>query len=633
MNDLISKNIIVGTAGHVDHGKTELIKALSGIDTDRLLEEKKRGITIELGFASIPNDAGLNIGVIDVPGHEKFLNNMLAGVSGIDIALLVIAADEGIMPQTREHFEILNSLGISEGIIVITKSDLVDADWLELVTGEIIDFVKGSFLENKPIIPVSSKTGYNIDKLKSQIIELSSGDRKRHLDKDLFRLPVDRVFTITGFGTVVTGTLTDGAVSLDDEIYIYPGRRPAKVRGIQVYGKDSDAAFAGQRTAINLPISKSEIKRGDVLASADSVIETKLAKVSLTMFKSAELSIKHNSRVHFFTGSTQLIARVSLLDQDKLEPGATGFATLYFEQPVPLRFGDRFILRFLSPLITVSGGVILDPMPIFNRKDKQATRQSFEILDSGNMSAILEYHFKKRPFNHLSSLSHPLGLSSADVREEIENLINDSQVIALNQELLIHRFHYDKIKEQLTLMLTNFHQKNPQKQGIQKSEFLQELREITGGTESELLELMQNLNESGLIKVQNNFVQSPDFLIQDSGDYDILIDKIKSIFKQAGIEVPDISTIYELSDADSVKRALDELLNSGALIKLDKTIFISSESWDLCISALERMNESFTLAEFRDELATSRKYASIILSGMDKLGLTYFRDDKRTKLI
>ena len=323
------KNIIIGTAGHVDHGKTQLIKALSNIDTDRLSEEKKRGITIELGFAHIPNDQGYNIGVIDVPGHEKFIKNMLAGIGGIDFVLFVVAADEGIMPQTREHFEILRALGIEDGIIVVTKTDMVEKEWLELVTEDIRDYVKGSFLEDKPLIPVSSKTGENIDVLKEEILKKCNREIKRVEAPELFRLPVDRVFSMSGFGTVVTGTLTDGRCRVGDEVYIFPENTKTKIRGIQTYGKDVQEAVAGQRTAVNLAaLSKNEVDRGDVLAAADGVSVTSMIDVEVSIFESTDRVIKNNSRVHLYCGSKEALCKIILLDREAAVAGDKVYAQL-----------------------------------------------------------------------------------------------------------------------------------------------------------------------------------------------------------------------------------------------------------------------------------------------------------------
>ena len=344
-------NIIIGTAGHVDHGKTCLIKALSGFDTDRLKEEKKRGITIDLGFANLPNDAGLHIGIIDVPGHEKFVKNMLAGIGGIDLVLLVISLEEGVMPQTVEHFEILKMLHIKQGIVVLTKEDAVDTDWADAVEEDVIGLVKDSFLENAPMIRVSSYIGKNISKLKDMIISMVADLAGRREEAELFRLYVDRVFTMEGFGTVVTGTLQEGSVKTGDDVVLYPAGREIKIRGIQSHGQKEEQAFAGQRTALNLlNVKKEELSRGDILAYPGSIIKTKLIDVKVNTFKTSTRELRSGDRIHLNYGSAQVMAKVILLSKDFLRPGEGDYAQLRFDDDVVLKRNDRFIIRFLSPL-------------------------------------------------------------------------------------------------------------------------------------------------------------------------------------------------------------------------------------------------------------------------------------------
>lgn len=341
------QNIIVGTAGHVDHGKTCLIKALSGFDTDRLKEEKKRGITIDLGFANLPNDAGLHIGIIDVPGHEKFVKNMLAGIGGIDLVLMVVALDEGVMPQTTEHFEILKMFHIRRGILVLTKCDIVDEEWAGLVEADVEDMVKDSFLEGAPVVRVSSYTGENIPQLRDMIIRMVSDLGARREEAELFRLPVDRVFSMEGFGTVVTGTLQEGTVTAGQEVMLYPRERLVKIRGIQSHGKREEAAAAGQRTALNLQgIKKEEIRRGDVLAYPGSLVRSILADVKLSVFQTSGRELKSGDRVHFNYGSAQAIAKAVLLDAERIGPGESAYAQLRFDEPIVLKRDDRFIIRF-----------------------------------------------------------------------------------------------------------------------------------------------------------------------------------------------------------------------------------------------------------------------------------------------
>jgi len=352
-------NVIVGTAGHVDHGKTCLIQALTGVNTDRLKEEKRRGITIELGFADMPNSKDLSIGVIDVPGHEKFIKNMLAGIGGIDIVLLVIAADEGVMPQTKEHFEIIKMLYINQGIIVLTKVDMVDEEWLEVVKDDIKEYVTGTFLEQAPIIEVSSYTGQNIAELKELICNIAEKSSNRREEPELLRIPVDRVFTIDGFGTVITGTLIEGTISVGDEVEIYPKGKIAKVRNLQVHGNMVEKAFAGQRTAVNLTnIKKEELKRGDVLASKGTLTPTMMADVKIDMFKDSPRTLVNGSRLHLYYGSAEVLCKVVLLDADVLESGQSGYAQLRLEEEIAIKKDDRFILRFNSPQESICGCII-----------------------------------------------------------------------------------------------------------------------------------------------------------------------------------------------------------------------------------------------------------------------------------
>ena len=358
------KNIIVGTAGHVDHGKTCLIKALTGTDCDRLKEEKKRGITIENGFADMQS-GDYNISIIDVPGHEKFIKNMLMGIGGIDMVLLVIALDEGVMPQTVEHFRILDMLDIRKGIIVYTKRDAVsDEEWADLVKADAHDLVKGTFMEGAPEIEVSSFDGYNIEELKELIVSSIDESILKNDSDILFRLPVDRVFTIDGFGTVVTGTLMEGSIHPGDEVMVYPEERLTRVRNLQVHNEAVTEALAGQRTAINLQgMKKEEMERGCVLARPGSLEPTKLLDVRMELFKDTERTVLNGSRVHFYSGSSQSVAKVVLLDRDALEKGDSCYCQLRLEEPVAVRRNDRFIIRFFSPLITIGGGRILETAP------------------------------------------------------------------------------------------------------------------------------------------------------------------------------------------------------------------------------------------------------------------------------
>lgn len=390
------KHIIIGTAGHIDHGKTTLIKALTGRNTDRLKEERERGISIELGFTYFDLPNGQRAGIIDVPGHEKFIKNMLAGVIGIDIVLLVIAADEGIMPQTLEHLAILDLLGIEKGFIVLTKTDLVDEEWVELVEDDIQNEIKDTFLRNSPIVRVSSTKGKGVEDVISLINEYSMELEDREAD-DIPRLPVDRVFSISGFGTVVTGTLLSGKFEIGDEVQIYPGDTLGRIRNLQVHDKDSNIAYAGQRVAINLAgVKKDNLHRGSVIASVDSMKDTMMLDVKVKLLKSLDRTIENRIRLKLYIGTEEVLCRMVLLDKDELHPGEEAYAQLRLEEKIVAKRGDRFILRFYSPMFTIGGGEILDPNPDKKKRFDDDSIEELMILETGSPKHILEEIIKNK---------------------------------------------------------------------------------------------------------------------------------------------------------------------------------------------------------------------------------------------
>ncbi|MBI4391738.1 MAG: selenocysteine-specific translation elongation factor, partial [candidate division NC10 bacterium] len=365
------KHIIVGTAGHIDHGKTSLVKALTGIDTDRLKEEKERGISIELGFAHLTLPDGLRLGIVDVPGHERFVKTMLAGVGGIDLVILVIAADEGIMPQTREHLHICRLLQIPRGLVALTKRDLVDADWLELVAEEVRTFLKGTFLEGAPVLPVSATTGEGLDALKAALAALAAEAEPKRVE-GIFRLPIDRVFTMKGFGTVITGTLLAGSLKVGDEVVVLPEGLRSRVRRLQVHGETVEQAFAGQRTAVNLPgIEVSAIARGSLLCLPGTLRPSTAMDATLTLLEDAPRPLKNRGRIRFHLGTSELLARAVLLDREELPPGQSAYVHLRLESPGAALPQDRFVIRSYRPAVTVGGGMILDPAPPQRRRKRQ----------------------------------------------------------------------------------------------------------------------------------------------------------------------------------------------------------------------------------------------------------------------
>lgn len=638
------KNIIIGTAGHVDHGKTTLIKALSGIDTDRLEEEKKRGITIELGFAHIPNDAGYNIGVIDVPGHEKFIKNMLAGIGGIDFVLFVVAADEGIMPQTREHFEILNALGIDDGIIAVTKTDMVEEEWLELLLDEVNEYFEGTFLEGKPVIPVSATTGENVEVLREAIIEKCDRENKRREEKELFRLPVDRVFTMSGFGTVVTGTLVDGTVRVGDDIMIYPHQgegpggsdgRKVKIRGIETYGKETDTAFAGQRTAINLAaIGKDDISRGDVLAARDAVTVTNMIDVSLRMFSSSDRIVLNNSRVHLYSGSAEVLAKVVLLDRDALSAGEECYAQLRLEEPMALRRGDRFIIRFYSPIITVGGGTVLDTLPVKHKRNREEVLEGMKILSGGSTEAIIAAKADGHRFVRQDELGRELGL----LPEEMENTVaalcggEDAALVRLSDGTLLSEAKFIRMKDGLETIINTYHDSNPLADGIPRQELLSRLRDTWHTDDDRMLQAaVRHFLDNGVIEDHGKSIALSGFRIEYTPEQLQLKSRIADMYAEAGREMVRTDDIMALDRSRGVISAiLDDLTGEGLIVKVNPAYYISSEAWNEIISIAQSFEGEFTLAEFRDRTGTSRKYAAEFLPALDKAGITVFNGTSRT---
>lgn len=628
------KNIIIGTAGHVDHGKTRLIKALSGIDTDRLEEEKKRGITIELGFAHIPNDAGYNIGVIDVPGHEKFIKNMLAGIGGIDFVLFVVAADEGIMPQTREHFEILQALGIDDGIIAITKTDMVDEEWLELVQEDIRDYVEGSFLEGKPMIPVSAKSGENIDLLKEEIIRKCDRESKRIEAPEMFRLPVDRVFTKSGFGTVVTGTLMDGTCSLNDEVHVFPEETPAKIRGIQTYGNDVEQAVAGQRTAINLSgVRKEDIRRGDVIAAKSAVSVTGMLDVKLKIFDSSERMVLNNSRVHLYCGSKEVLTKVILMDRDALSAGEEAYVQFRLEEPIAVRRGDRFIIRFYSPIITIGGGQILDAVPEKHKRNRENVLEGFRMLESGNISDIFVLKTGGHKVYSKELLLQELGMLPETGNREIERCIEEGKLVELEDGTILSASKFQMMTDRLIQLLQEYHESNPLAEGMPKQELQSRLRDTWHIQEDKIiLGAVHRLMNLGTLTDCGKTVSMQGFEAVLTPEQEKLKERIAGIYKDAGIEIPKNDEIYALdSDKRVINAIFDRLYKEGVLVKVDPSYNISQEGWSRVVAAARTAGAegSFVLADFRDTLNTSRKYASVYLAALDRAGITVFDGERR----
>lgn len=625
------KNIIIGTAGHVDHGKTALIKALTGIETDRIKEEKKRGITIELGFAYLDLPDGEKAGIIDVPGHEKFVKNMLAGAGGIDLALLVVAADEGFMPQTREHLGILSLLNISEGIIVITKKDMVDEDWLEIVCDEVRQEVQGTFLENAQIIPVSSYTGEGIEQLRQAIFTMI--DQKTQI-KNLdvpFRIPVDRIFSVEGFGTVITGTLIEGTMKVGDPVTVYPSRIESRIRNLQVHSQDVQEAYAGQRVAVNLAgLKKTDLNKGDVIAVPDSMHTTMMIDIHLTVLKDCDREIRNATRLHLYHGARDILCKIVLLDRDSVGAGESCYAQLRLEEEIAVKTGDRFVLRFYSPVETIGGGVILDSNPFKHKRNDAAVLESLKLKEGGSdrekISAALRDYSAR--FETLDFLQIQTGIPKEQFEQQINKLIKDKVAFRVSDNVVIHTDYLNRLKDSAVKLLESYHKENPLREGMKKDEFRNKL--IKYEDISVVDKITDSLVNRKVLKYVNNCVALADFEVQQDNNQQ----EIENAFLQGGFspESPD-QIAARFPKVKNFKQVLESLVNTGKLVRVEEKILLHANYYNKALTLAKEhvdQNGQITLAEMRDLMGASRKFAVAVLEYWDKRGITKKVGDART---
>lgn len=621
------RNIIIGTAGHIDHGKTTLIKALTGRETDRWEEEKRRGITIDLGFTYFDLPDGSKAGIIDVPGHEKFIKNMLAGVVGMDMVLLVIAADEGIMPQTAEHLNILNLLGVENGIVVMTKCDMADEEWIGLVREDIRESLESTFLEDAPIVEVSSKTGYGIENLIQEINNLAArGVKERELNT-IPRLPIDRVFSITGFGTVITGTLISGILKKGDEVEIYPVNKLCRVRNIQVHSSDADKAYAGQRTAINLSnIKKTDIYRGCVIAPVNSMKNTTMLDVKLNSLKSSKRIIENRSRLHLYTGTSEILCRVVLLDRDELSPGESCYAQLRLEEEIAVRRGDKFIVRFYSPLETVGGGEILEPVPLKKKRFDENLIEELKIKEKGTGADVIEKIIKEaKDLISVSQLAKITALSEAEIKDSIEILEQEEKISLFkvkNDIFVWHKGFEIEIEESLEKYLFNFHKENKYQKGAKKSEikskFLPNMKQLLFDM------VIQSFAEKGEINQKDEFISLTYFTIEYDEDYMKIEEKVLSILNEVKFEFLKIDELTEKIHNPLAADVVSLMISDKKLVKLNdliSTAELYEEAKNILIEFLNK-NAKITAAQYRDLLNTNRKMAISLLEHFDMIKLT-----------
>ena len=623
------KQIILGTAGHIDHGKTTLIKALTGTDTDRLKEEKLRGITIELGFASLDLPSGQHIGIVDVPGHEKFVKNMVAGATGIDIVVMVIAADEGVMPQTREHMEICTVLGVKYGFVVLTKTDLVDEEWLELAMEDVKDFIRGTFLEDTPIIPVSSTTGQGIpyfidtlDKLSAKIPDRTSSG--------LFRLPVDRVFTMKGFGTVITGSLISGHIQVGDTIMIYPSGITSKVRGIQVHNQSVNEAEAGMRTAINFQgLEKASVNRGNILANPGALTTGYMADVSLNFLSSNSKPAKNRMLVRFHTGTSEVLGNLILLDKEELNPGETTVAQLRLDSPVALVKDDRFVLRSYSPVRTIGGGYILNPIPQKHKRFKPEIVKGLKGLENSNSEEIISYHVAESDYMGLSFSNLKLMTNSPEKQLDsvIQGLLSKKFIIQIDREkkIYIHKNTFDRLSKNIKDTLGGYHKTNPLKAGMPREELK---TKFPPDMNSKLFSLIINqMIKSEDISAEEETVRLADHKVSLGTDQTDIKKKIVETYKKSGLTPPYFRELTKTLDVDAARAndVLMLLVDEGIIIKTKEDLYFHTDAVkDLQNKLVDflTLNGEITTPQFKDMTSVSRKFVIPLIEYFDSKKVT-----------
>ncbi len=616
-----ARHVVVGTAGHIDHGKTSLVKALTGIDTDRLPEEKARGITIDLGFAFLEEPEGLIIEIVDVPGHERFVKNMLAGVGGIDLALLVIAADEGVMPQTREHLAICSLLHIRAGLVALTKVDMVESDWLELVNDDVSRLVRGTFLESAPVLPVSSKTGQGLGELQAALGAAAAMVPGRATDQ-LARLPIDRVFTIKGFGTVVTGTLRAGQVRVDDRVEVFPGGAQAKIRGLQVHGRSVEQAVAGQRTAVNLQgLERAAIDRGDVLGLAGSLVASSLVDGSLELLEDAPRPLKSRDRIRFHTGTAEVMARVLLLDRAELAPGESAFVRVRLEQPVVAMPGDRFVVRSYSPVVTIGGGTLLDIAPPRVRRKAPALVAHLELLASGSDEAVVEEHARQAGVagTRMASLSGRVGVGPARLRAMLDGLQREGRLLVVDRDWYLHPESLARLRSLVVSALEQFHRANPLRPGMSR----EELRGRAGAADEKVFAyLLGALQTEGVLVVERDKVRLAAHEIRLSAAQQRALEQVEQDFLKAGAAPP--------SPEEALGRAglpggeehelFQVLLDGRRLVRVKESLFFHAAALEAIqekLVTLLKERKDIGPADIKDLLGISRKYAIPLLEYFD----------------
>jgi selenocysteine-specific elongation factor len=624
-------HVIIGTAGHIDHGKTALVRALTGIETDTLPEEQARGVTIDIGFAYWRD----NVTLIDVPGHERFVKNMVTGVCSVDLAIFVIAADDGPMPQTREHLGILNLLDVKRGVIALTKTDLVDSDWVELVSEEIRELVSDTFLEDAPIVPVSSETGEGIDALR-EIVDAEIERVEERPDHGVFRLPIDRAFSVRGFGTVVTGTVISGAVSTRDAAVLLPSGAEIRVRGIQTHGKDVESAHVGARAAINVAgVEVDDVSRGDLLCQPGYFDTTYMIDVRLFALPDLPLPIKNRTRVHLHLGPREVLARVVLLESDELGPGESQLAQLRLEEPGIAAKGDRFVIRRFSPVVTLGGGVVLDASPHKHARMKPEVISELGLLEHDDPAEVLDARLQAAGWAAISlaQIASDLAMSEAEARDVVNGLINDERMVSFisgGSDRFVNKDRFNSLQQAVTTAAEAYHASNPLSVGLRR----RELRDrITGHAEDAVYEAgVDALLAAGNLGAEGPLLRMAGHKVELTAEQAKVRDQILSDLVGGGAAPPDIAELLSKHEDDAINDIVEAMRSTGELVRLDDGLVFApqalAEIESKMVSFLKERGE-MGVGDFRDLVGTTRKYAVPLLNYFDGRGLTERQGDVR----
>ena len=621
--------IILGTAGHIDHGKSALIKALTGVDPDRLKEEKLRGITIELGFADLQLPTGQRLGIVDVPGHERFVRHMVAGATGMDLVALVIAADEGVMPQTREHLEICQLLKVKQGLVVLTKTDMVEEDWLELVEEEVREALQGTFLEDAPIVRFSAVTGFGKEQLLETLAALAAQVPPKPAS-GIFRLPIDRVFTIKGFGTVVTGTAISGSLKVGDAVLIYPPAFKARVRGLQVHGQAVERALAGNRTAINLQgLEKEELERGMVVAPPGALISSRRLDAFLEVLASAPRPLKHRQAVRLHAGTSERVAMPLILDADEMPPGASGYVQFFLREPMALKPGDRLVIRSFSPAFTWGGGQVLHVNPPRHKRHHPEVLAGLTTLEQGAPEDILRLYLSEAGAAGLSraELTALLPWDPGDLANLLNNLTRQGQVLHYDQE---HQRYLlaataQELEDRIHRLLTAYHQKFPLKPGLSKEELR---RQLPAKMEVRLFNyLLTDMAQKKRLVTEKDLVRLAAHKVTLAGDQEDLSRRLADQYRRGHLSPP---TFKEATEAlkippEKVKQLLQVLVNQGLLVKVKEDLYFHQEAIAALKAALIdflKQHGEITVVQFKELTQTSRKFSIPLMEYFDSTRTT-----------